>query len=106
LARGEWFRQTNCHGEFWLGQQRYSLGRKYAKAEVALRYDPQTRNLVVRPGIGTTRLWFPIKGTGVPELIGAVAPVLLGPVHQLALPFTREAARQSELAAQVHARAA
>ena len=22
LAQGEWFRQTNCHGEFWLGQQR------------------------------------------------------------------------------------
>jgi hypothetical protein len=27
LAPGRWFRQTNCQGEFWLGRQRYNVGR-------------------------------------------------------------------------------
>ena len=106
LAQGEWFRQTNCHGEFWLGQQRYSVGRKYAKQEVAVRFDPQTRDLVARPGNGTDALRFPIKGVDVADLMGEVAPILMGAAHQLALPFTAEAAGQYDLAAQVHAMAA
>ena len=106
LGQGEWFRQTNCHGEFWLGQQRYSVGRKYAKQEVAVRFDPQTRDLVARPGNGADALRFPIKGVGVADLMGELAPILVGPAYQLALPFTAEAAGQYDLAAQVHAMAA
>lgn len=106
LAQGEWFRQTNCHGEFWLGQQRYSVGRKYAKQEVAVRFDRQTRELVARPGEGVTELRFPIKGVSVAELMGELTPLLMGPAYQLALPVNAEAARQYELAAQVHAMAA
>lgn len=106
LAQGEWFRSTNCHGEFWLGQQRYSVGRASAKQDVAVRYDPQARELVARPGGGATALRFAIKGVSVAALMGEVAPVLLGPPHQLALPYTGEAARQYELAVQVHAMAA
>jgi hypothetical protein len=106
LAQGEWFRQTNCHGEFWLGQQRYSVGRKHAKQEVAVGYDPQTRELVARPGGGATALRFPIKGGSMADLMGELSLMLAGPGHQLALPFTREAARQYELAGEVHAMAA
>jgi hypothetical protein len=106
LAQGAWFRQTNCHGECWLGQQRYSVGRKSAKQEVAVRFDPQTRDLVARPGGGVTELRFPIKGVSVADLMGELAPILVGPAHQLALPFTQEAARQYALATQAHAVAA
>ena len=49
LAEGEWFRHTNCHGEFWLGQQRYNAGKRWGKHELALRFDPATRELVVQP---------------------------------------------------------
>ena len=71
-----------------------------------VRYDPQTRELVARPGGGATALRFPIKGVSVADLLGELIPMLAGPDHQLALPFTREAARQYELAGEVHAMAA
>ena len=101
LAQGEWFRKTNCHGEFWLGQQRYSVGRRYAKQEVVVRYDPQTRNLVARPGGGPAEIRFAAKGVSVADLMGELAQVLALPAHQLALPLTREAWCQHQLTALV-----
>jgi transposase-like protein len=98
LAQGEWFRQTNCHGEFWLGLERYNVGRKWAKTEVAIRYDPCTREVVCRPGGGTEEVRFAVKGLTVADLMGEGAAVLALPAHQLALPLTRTAWRQHELA--------
>ncbi len=99
LAQGEWFRQTNCHGEFWLGQQRYSVGRKYAKHEVAVAYDPAAREMVVRPGGGAEVVRLPAKGLSRADLTGELSQVLALPAHQLALPLTREAWRHQQLSA-------
>ena len=90
LAPQEWFRQTNCHGEFWLGQQRYNLGKRWGKTEVAIRYDPATREIVCRPGSGPEELRFAIKGLTVTALLGTVPPPQTLPAHQLVLPFPRD----------------
>jgi hypothetical protein len=70
LAQGEWFRQTNCHGEFWLGLERYTVGRRWAKTEGAIRYDPGPRELVCRPGGGPEEVRFAVKGLTVADLMG------------------------------------
>ena len=90
LAPQEWFRQTNCHGEFWLGQQRYNVGKRWGKTEVAISYDPPTREIVCRPGGGTEELRFAIKGLTGTALMGTVPPLQTLPAHQLVLPFPRD----------------
>ena len=90
LAQQEWFRQTNSHGEFWLGQQRYNVGKRWGKTEVAIRYDPLTREIVCRPGGGEAVIRFAIKGLTVPDLMGAVPPPQTLPIHQLVLPFPQD----------------
>ncbi len=90
LAAQEWFRQTNCHGEFWLGQQRYNVGKRWGKTEVAIRYDPLRREIVCRPGGGEAVIRFAIKGLTVPDLMGAVLPPQTLPIHQLVLPFPHD----------------
>ena len=98
LAQGEWFRQTNCHGEFWLGQQRYNAGRKFAKVELGLRYDAATREVVGRVVGRAEEVRWPIKGLSVEELMGEAGAVAGLPAYQLALPLTAEAWRQAQYA--------
>ena len=106
LAPQEWFRQTNGHGEFWLGQQRYNVGKRWGKTEVAIRYDPTTRTIVCRPGGGPEVVRFAIKGLTVADLMGAVAPCQTLPAQQLLLPFPRAVWQERERVAPEPAMAA
>ena len=99
LAEGEWFRHTNCHGEFWLGQQRYNVGKRWGKHEVAIRFDPATRALVVQPAGSAAVLRLPIKGLSVADLMGDAGALAGLPPYQLALPFPRAAWEERQLAA-------
>ena len=90
LAAQEWFRQTTCHGEFWLEQQRYNVGKRWGKTEVAIRSDPLRREIVCRPGGGEAVTRFAIKGLTVPDLMGAVLQPQTLPIHQLVLPFPQD----------------
>ena len=86
---GQWFRQTNCHGEFWLGQQRYNVGTRWAKHELAIRFDVRAGELVLAPGGSLEALRQPIKGLTVEALMGAAAQPRRQP-SQLLLPFPSE----------------
>ena len=97
LAEGEWFRQTNCHGEFWLGQQRYNAGKRWGKHELMIHFDAVRRELVVEPAGSDEVLRLPIKGLSVADLMGEAEARL--PAYQLALPFPQEARQQRKLAA-------
>lgn len=90
LASGQWFRRANCHGEWSLGHQRYRLGPRAANREIALRFDPQSWELVCMVEGADQELRLKAQGLTKADLMGELAPVLSLPVHQLTLPFTRE----------------
>lgn len=98
LAQGRWFRETNCHGEFWLGMQRYNAGRKCAKSTLEITFEPSRLEFVCqKPGTNEVRR-FAAKGLTKTDLMGELAPFVRLPVYQLALPFSLEARRKMELA--------
>jgi transposase InsO family protein len=97
LAGGEWFRQTNPHGQWSLGSYWYNLGRQFARREVAITFDQQTWEWICRPPGTEQPFRFAVKGLTKEALMGDLAQVLALPAYQLALPFTREAWRQLEL---------
>ena len=74
----------------WLGQQRYNVGKRWGKTEVAIRYDPLRCEIVCRPGGGEAVTRFAIKGLTVPDLMGAVLRPQTLPIHQLVLPFPQD----------------
>jgi len=90
LASGQWFRRANCHGEWSIGHQRYRLGPRAANREVALRFDPQSWELVCLVEGTDQELRLKAQGLTKAALMGELAPVLSLPVHQLTLPFSRE----------------
>lgn len=97
LAQGRWFRQTNLHGEFWLGLQRYNVGRPSAYSMQKLTFDLHTREFVAKNvATGQTRR-FPPKGLSLSRLMGELDPITRFPSHQLPLPFTRKDWRHIEL---------
>jgi len=98
LASGEWFRQTNRHGQWSLGTHWYNLGRQFARQELAITFDQQTWEWICRPAGTDHPTRFAVKGLTKAALMGDLALVLALPAYQLALPFTREAWRQLELA--------
>jgi transposase InsO family protein len=89
LGQGQWFRQANCHGEVFLGQQRYNVGKRWAKHEIAIRFDGSTREFVMEPAGSSEVLRRPIKGLTVEALMGTPAQPTL-PAAQLVLPFQPE----------------
>jgi transposase len=98
LADGQWFRTSNSHGEVWLGRQRYTLGTAWRNCEVELRYDAQRREVISQPA-GTLQTYrFAVRGLTGAELMGELDPLVRLPNYQLALPFSRAAWRQLELA--------
>jgi hypothetical protein len=98
LAQGRWYRETNCHGEFWLGLKRYNAGRKCAKSTLEITFDPTTLEFVSqKPATDEVRR-FAAKGLSKIDLMGELAPFAKLPVYQLALPFSHEAWRIMELA--------
>jgi transposase len=97
LAQGRWFRETNCHGEFWLGLQRYNAGRKCAKSTLEITFDPAQLEFVSQK-LGTDEVRrFEVKGLTKTDLMGELTPFARFPVYQLALPFSRQAWRDMEL---------
>jgi len=97
LAQGRWFRETSCHGEFWLGLQRYNAGRKCAKSTLEITFDPSQLEFVSQK-LGTDEVRrFPAKGLAKSNLMGELTPFARLPVYQLALPFSRQAWREIEL---------
>ncbi len=98
LAPGRWFRETNLHGEFWLGMQRYNTGRACAHTTQALCFDPHALEFISKT-VGTDRTRaFAAKGLTKTDLMGELAPFTRLPSYQLALPFTLEVWRQNQLA--------
>lgn len=97
LATGRWFRQTNCHGEFWLGLQRYNAGRAAAKCTLEITFDSRTHELVTQVAGATETRRFAALGLTKTELMGDLARLSL-PNYQLMLPFTHQAWREMELA--------
>jgi transposase InsO family protein len=97
LAGGEWFRQTNPHGQWSLGSYWYNLGRQFARRELAITFDQHTWEWVCRPAGTEQPIRFAVKGLSKEALMGDLAQLLALPAYQLALPFTREAWRQLEL---------
>jgi len=89
LGQGHWFRQATCHGEVFLGQQRYNVGKRWAKHEIAIRFDGSTREFVMEPAGSSEVLRRPIKGLTVEALMGRPAQPTL-PAAQLVLPFQPE----------------
>jgi transposase len=98
LASGEWFRQTNPHGQWSLGGYWYNLGRQFARRELAISFDQQSWEWICCPAGTVQPTRFAVKGLTKEALMGDLAQVLALPAYQLALPFTREAWRQLELA--------
>lgn len=98
LAPGRWFRETNLHGEFWLGMQRYNAGRACARTTQELHFDPVSLEITAKP-VGTERIQhFAAKGLTKMDLMGELAPFIRLPTYQLALPFTLEDWRQIQYA--------
>lgn len=97
LATGRWFRQTNCHGEFWLGLRRYNAGRSAAKCTLEITFDPRTHEFVTQAAGATATRRFAALGLTKTELMGDLARLSL-PNYQLMLPFTHQAWREMELA--------
>lgn len=90
LAQGQWFRETSCHGEFWLGMQRYNAGRACAKSTMEIRFD-HTRLEFICQKVGTQpTIRFAAKGLRKADLMGELAPYARMPTYQLALPFSRQ----------------
>ncbi len=90
LAQGRWFRETNLHGEFWLGMQRYNVGRAGAYTTQELTFDPLPREFIAKT-VGTDHIQrFVAKGLSKMDLMGELFPLTHFPTYQLALPLTRE----------------
>ena len=97
LAQGRWFRETNCHGEFWLGMQRYNASRKCAKSTLEITFDPARLEFVCQKLATNELQHFMAKGLTKTNLMGELAPFARMPAYQLALPFSRQAWREMEL---------
>jgi hypothetical protein len=97
LAQARWFRETSCHGEFWLGLQRYNAGRKCAKSTLEITFDPAHVEFISQQ-LGTDEVrHFEAKGLTKTDLMGELPPLARLPAYQLALPFSRHAWREMEL---------
>lgn len=95
LATGRWFRQTNCQGEFWLGRQRYNVGRPYAKTWLEIHFEPTSGELIIYEGGADYVARFPANGLTKPTLMGDLATVAQTN-YQPMLPISHQAWRELE----------
>jgi transposase len=98
LAEGQWFRETNCHGEFWLGMQRYNAGRSCAKSTVEIRFDPHSLEFICRKVATDQTHRFRAQGIAKANLMGELSPMTRMPSFQLVLPFSKQEWRCLQLA--------
>ncbi len=90
LAKGKWFRETNCYGEFFLSMQRYNTSVAWKASLVEVTFDPISQELIChKVGTDMTKR-FAIKRLSKADLMGELSPLFRMPSYQLALPFTRD----------------
>ena len=97
LAKGRWLRLTSSVGMFSLGSQRYNAGCKFARQTLQITFDPQTHEFVCLPEKGTQPFRLLAKGLSTDVLMGELDPLTTIPNYQLALPWSRQAWRESVL---------
>jgi transposase len=102
LAKGRWLRLTSSVGMFSLGSQRYNAGCKFARQTLDITFDPQTHEFVCLPEKGMSPFRLLAKGLSKEALMGELDPLTTIPNYQLALPWSRQAWRESVLCLTMH----
>lgn len=97
LAKGQWLRLTSSVGMFSLGSQRYNAGSKCAHQTLEITFDPQTHEFVCQPEKRVQPFRLTAKGLSRETLMGELDPLTAIPMYQLALPWSRQAWRESVL---------
>ncbi len=88
LGQGEWFRLGSNIGAVSLGSQVYALGRRWARQEVVITFDPTDQHLAFHSLDGKDNKRLPIKGITHADLLGEMGPLANLDPFQLALPFS------------------
>ena len=104
LAQGSWFRKASNVGVVSLGNQRYGLGKDWARKDVEITFDPNDQHLVFHTPDGNLTKHHPIKGISKTELMGELGPLVNFDHFQLALPFTWDEWRVTRLSETLLAR--
>jgi len=97
LVQGRWFRKASNVGAVSLGDQRYGLGKDWARKDVEITFDPNDQHLVFYTPAGNLTKRLPIKGISKTELMGELGPLVNLNHFQLALPFTWDEWRVTRL---------
>ncbi len=97
LSGGSWYRETNLHGEFWLGMQRYNAGVRGAHTTQEIVFDPVQLEFMAKTTGTENMRRFPAKGLTKIDLMGELLPITRFPNYQLALPLSRQEWRQNQL---------
>jgi hypothetical protein len=102
LADGEWFRLASRQGAVTLGQQRYALGRIWARREVRITFDAPERMLTFTSADQTLSRRLSLRGCEPATLMGDAADILSSIAnYQLALPLSPATWRVARLCATV-----
>lgn len=97
LAKGKWFRMASTQGQVSLGAQRYNAGMKFKKTTLEITFDPQTLQFVALSEDATQTIFFEPVNLAKQYLIGDLRLRNALPAHQLLLPFTPDAIRQTHM---------
>jgi len=97
LAKGKWFRMASTQGQVSLGAQRYNAGMKFKKTTLEITFDPLTLHFVALSEDATQTIFFTPVNLAKQYLIGDLELRKALPAHQLLLPFTPDAIRQSRM---------
>ena len=94
LAQERWFRRTSSQGQFSLGAHYYSVGKSLGNQTLEITFDSQTRELVCLSEDGSQEIRLAVQGLAKAALMGELSPLVVLPVYQLALPFSRSTWRE------------
>jgi len=94
MAQGRWFRRTSSQGQFSLGAHRYTVGRSLSKQTLEITFDSETHKLVCLSEDGSQEIRLPVQGLTKAALMGELRPLVVLPVYQPGLPFSRSAWRE------------
>ena len=91
LAQLTWQRKSSKTGQIFLGDQRYYVGRAYARRTITIRFDPEHHNLILldqqMPEAEQEIRRVPIKGITAENLMGIQDPDFKPVPQQLSLPL-------------------
>lgn len=97
LAKCRWIRKSSQNGVVSLGGKIYNLSRGWAKQEVEITFDPDSRQLVFSKPKEQVRKYLPLKGCSKEELMGELPPKMNLPGFQFTLPFSYEDWRRTKI---------